>query len=224
MLNNINRKTYFGVVGLVALLLLAAAHQIAAAPAATAPITSGPVAAVEGPRGVAALVRATPSAELPTPAPTAVASPTSAPPGSLAFVAQAMLRESNELHARGIPVSATQMEQSMGPLASSSNRLASLAVGAQQGSPDLRQLVALSLSQTGLLAAQLRDEASALTPAQRVEAMRQMEVLSLAVSQAIDEVQDAGPQPRVEQRQDLQARMQHLLGAMRSIGDRYGAH
>ncbi len=218
-----DKRAYLGGMGVLALVLVVGARQIAAAPAATAPVTSGPVPAVEGPRGKAMLVRATPVTELPTPAPASIASPTPAPAGSLASLAQAMAKASKGLKVVGGQVSVSEMEQAMDGLASTSGGLAPLAMDAPEGTADLRQMVALSLSQTGLLAGRLRDEAGALSPEERVRAMGEMGVLSLDVAQAIDEVQGAGPGTSVEQRQGMEAHMQQLLGAMRSIADRYRA-
>jgi hypothetical protein len=215
-------RAYLGGIGMVALLLLMAALQPAIAPAALAPHTSAPATAVAGPAGVAVLVTATPFTELPAPAATPVASPTPAPAGSMTALAQTMLQIRDQMHAATDgQLSAAQMEQAMSQMATTSGQMAPMAVQVPQGTPDLRQMVALTLSQTGLLAAQLRDEAAALPPEQRTLAVRQMEVLALDVAQTISEVQDVSPQTGLNHRQDLMARMQHLLTAMRSMADRY---
>ena len=217
------RRAYLGGIGMVALLLAVAALWPVLAPAAPLPFASAPVKAVPGPSGVAVLVAATPFTELPAPDATPVASPTPAPAGSMAALAQTMLRSRDQMHAAtdGGQVSAAQMEQAMGQMATAASQAAPLAVQVPQGTPDLRQLVALTLSQTGVLAAQLRDEAAALSPEQRVLAGRQMEVLALNVAQMAGEVQDVTPQTGPNQRQELMARMQHLLTAMRSMADHY---
>ncbi len=82
-------------------------------------------------------------------------------------------------------------------------------------------MAALTLSQTSLLAAQLRDESSALSPSQRAQAVAQMRVLSLDVSQEIGDAQAIDAQSSPDKQQAVMARMQQVLAAIRSISDQY---